>query len=394
MDERRNFVRLLGGGVVLAAGAAALATWWLHDDMPAAALEIWNGPGDEPDVRRRALAYAVTAPSAYNRQPWRVDLREPDAIVLYCDRERLLPETDPFGRQVVIGQGAFLELLVMALAQQGVAASVQLWPQGELPADPRQWGHLPVARLRLAGGGTPDPLFSQVLRRRTPKQRFDTARPVSAELLQGVTAAVPNGGSLRADGTVEMARVLPLRRVCLAAARVEITTPNTARENLRLLRVGPEEILAHRDGFSLNDPALRVAVALGRFDREVPAREGSRAFERTLALYADQASTAMGFTWISTAGNSRTDQLNAGRAYLRQQLRATDLGLGMHPMSQPLEEFAEMAAHHAAAHEMLLGLPPPRDARSRTLQLLCRIGYPMALVPPAPRRPLGEFALA
>ena len=158
--------------------------------------------------------------------------------------------------------------------------------------------------------------------------------------------------------------------------------------------MGPEEILAHRDGFSLNDPALRLAVALGRFDREVPAREGSRAFERTLALYADQASTAMGFAWLSTAGNSRTDQLNAGRAYLRQQLRATDLGLGMHPLSQPLEEFAQMAPHHVAAHEMLLGLPPPRDARGRTLQLLCRIGYPTALVPPAPRRPLGEFALA
>ncbi len=106
MDERRNFVRLLGGGVVVAAGAAALAAWWLNSDMPAAALEVWNGPGNEPDVRKRAVAYAVTAPTAYNCQPWLVDLREPDAIVVYCDRERVQPESDPFGRQVVIGHGA------------------------------------------------------------------------------------------------------------------------------------------------------------------------------------------------------------------------------------------------------------------------------------------------
>ncbi|WP_440533261.1 hypothetical protein [Variovorax sp. YR566] len=275
MDERRNFVRLLGGGVVVAAGAAALAAWWLNSDMPAAALEVWNGPGNEPDVRKRAVAYAVTAPTAYNCQPWLVDLREPDAIVVYCDRERVQPESDPFGRQVVIGHGAFIELLVMALAQQGVQASVQLWPQGELIGEPRHWPHIPVARLRLADGGVPDSLFAQVLRRRTPKQRFDLTRPVSADMLQGLTSVVPVGGMVSSAGTVEMARVLPLRRLCAAAARVELATPGTAMENLQLLRIGPQEILEHRDGFSVNDPALRIAVALGQFSRSTPAPEDS-----------------------------------------------------------------------------------------------------------------------
>jgi hypothetical protein len=391
MSERRNFVRLLGGGVVVAAGAAALATWWLHTDIPPAAIEIWNGPGKESDVRKRAVAYAVTAPTAYNCQPWLVDLREPDAIVLYCDRERLLPETDPFGRQVVIGHGAFIELLVMALAQHGMLASVQLWPQGELASEPRHWQHVPVARLRLSGGGAPDPLFAQVLRRRTPKQRFDIGRPVSPDMLQGLTAIASAGGTVQAGGTVDMARVRVLRKLCAAAARVEIATPGTALENLRLLRVGPQEILAHRDGFSLNDPALRVAVALGQFDRSTPAPEDSPSFRQALQVFEDQANTAMGFVWLSTHGNSRTDQIAAGRAYVRQQLRATDLGVGMHPMSQPLEEFAEMAPHHAAAHDLLLGTGPPRNARSPTLQMMCRLGYPMAPVPAAPRRALGDF---
>ncbi|NVM90016.1 Acg family FMN-binding oxidoreductase [Variovorax sp. SG517] len=394
MDERRNFIRLLGGGVVVAAGAAALATWWLNSDMPAAALEIWNGPGDEPDARKRAVAYAVTAPTAYNRQPWLVDLREPDAIVLYCDRERVQPETDPYGRQIIIGHGAFIELLVMALAQQGLQASVQLWPQGELSGEPRLWPHVPVARLRLAGGGVPDPLFAQVLRRRTPKQRFDLTRPVSADILQGLTSIASAGGMVNSAGTVDMARVQPLRKLCAAAARVELTTPGTAMENLQLLRVGPQEILAHRDGFSINDPALRIAVALGQFDRRAPASEDSLSFRRTLQLFEDQANTAMGFVWLSTRGNSRTEQIAAGRAYMRQQLRATDLGLGMHPMSQPLEEFAEMAPHRAAAHDMLLGSAFQGGAQGPTVQMICRLGYPMAPVPAAPRRALPGFMMA
>ncbi|WP_426391267.1 Acg family FMN-binding oxidoreductase [Variovorax sp. R-27] len=394
MDERRNFVRLLGGGVVVAAGAAALAAWWLNSDMPAAALEVWNGPGNEPDVRKRAVAYAVTAPTAYNCQPWLVDLREPDAIVVYCDRERVQPESDPFGRQVVIGHGAFIELLVMALAQQGVQASVQLWPQGELIGEPRHWPHIPVARLRLADGGVPDPLFAQVLRRRTPKQRFDLTRPVSADILQGLTSVVPVGGMVSSSGTVEMARVLPLRRLCAAAARVELATPGTAMENLQLLRIGPQEILEHRDGFSVNDPALRIAVALGQFSRSAPAPEDSPSFRQALQMFEDQAQTAMGFVWLSTRGNSRTEQIAAGRAHVRQQLRATDLGLGMHPMSQPLEEFAEMAPCRAVAHDLLLGTARPGDRHSPTVQMMCRLGYPMAPVPAAPRRPLGDFMTA
>ena len=36
----------------------------------------------------------------------------PDAITLYVDRERLLPETDPWFRQIVVSQGTFIEALV------------------------------------------------------------------------------------------------------------------------------------------------------------------------------------------------------------------------------------------------------------------------------------------
>jgi len=134
-----------------------------------------------------------------------------------------------------------------------------------------------------------------------------------------------------------------------------------------------------------------VPHALGQFDRSTPAPEGSPPFRQALQVFEDQAHTAMGFVWLSTHGNSRTDQIAAGRAHVRQQLRATDLGVGMHPMSQPLEEFAEMAPLHAAAHDLLLGTGAPRNARSPTLQMMCRLGYPMAPVPAAPRRALGEF---
>jgi hypothetical protein len=366
--------------------------WSLSPEFPAEAAEIWRGPGSEPDVRKRAIAYAVTAPNPHNRQPWLLDLRTPDSITLYCDVERLLPQTDPFGRQILIGHGAFLELLVMALAEQDVDAEVTLWPEGELPRALAQWSHRPIARLRLKPGARSDPLFAQVLSRHTPKMRFDAARPVAAQTLQKMVAAGAAPGVTSA-GTVDMARVRPLRALCLEAARIELLTPATVMESMRLMRVGPDEILLNRDGLSINGRAARVFSALGQFDRSQPPAAGSAAFQQALQMFDDYSSTAMGFVWLATARNGRTDQVQAGRAYVRQQLQATAMGLGVHPMSQALQEFPEMAVHYAAAHRALLDVAAPRGADDPTLQMMCRIGYPVAPALGTPRRPLAQFVI-
>jgi len=104
-------------------------------------------------------------------QPWIVDLSVADEITLYIDKTRLLPVTDPFNRQITIGCGAFLELLVMALAEfGGVSATTDLFPRGEAHPllDDR-----PLFRVRLASrGATRSPLFSQILNRRTNRGPF------------------------------------------------------------------------------------------------------------------------------------------------------------------------------------------------------------------------------
>ena len=92
---------------------------------PDEAVAAWQGPPAGADLRRWALGHAILAPNSHNRQPWLVDLREPDRITLFVDRERLLPETDPWFRQIVVSQGTFLEALVLALRERGVA------PQGD-----------------------------------------------------------------------------------------------------------------------------------------------------------------------------------------------------------------------------------------------------------------------
>ena len=73
---------------------------------------------------------------------------------------------------------------------------------------------------------------------------------------------------------------------------------------------------------------------------------------------------------------------------MRLQLKATELGLQMHPMSQAPQEFAEMKPFYDELHTRLVG----KSAQQETVQMFCRIGY-CAPQQHTPRRPVQGLVL-
>jgi nitroreductase len=393
--QRRNFIRLVGGGTITAATLTTTATLTgcAAGAFPDAAVEAWQGPGAEVDPRRRALAYAITAPNPHNLQPWLVDLRQPGMIVVRTDPQRVLAETDPYGRQILIGHGAFIELLVMALAKEGLESTVNLWPQSELPADLKAWDARAVAQIAISKPSTaaaPDALFDLILKRHTPKSDYDTARPVSSTILKALTDS-NTVANVTVGGTVDAGQLTAMRDLCWQSAQVELLTPRTYLESAKLLRIGPDEILNHRDGISINSAFVRFANAVGMVDRVAPLTDGSAAYKTAMGRFEGHSRSAMGFVWITTAGNTRSQQIEAGRAYMRMQLKATELGVGVHPMSQALQEFGEMRPHYEKVHQLVLGKSAPSTAADATVQMFCRLGYTASPPPATPRRPLERF---
>ena len=123
---------------------------------------------------------------------------------------------------------------------------------------------------------------------------------------------------------------------------------------------------------------LRLA---GLFNREIAMDRTSTAYLQAVEGLDQNANTAMAHMWLVTRTNTRMDQINAGRDWLRLNLAATEIGIGTQPMSQCLQEFPEMEGLYRQVHAMLA-------SDGGTVQMLARLGYGAA-VPPSPRWPLS-----
>lgn len=373
--KRRASLPLMGGGLVLAALPTLTAC---SSSLPDEALVAWKGPGAEPDVRKWILSYAILAPNSHNLQSWRVDIRQEGMIILYCDTSRLLPETDPFSRQIMMAQGTFLELLDLAAKERGFRAEISLFPQGEFA--PKAVDQRPVAQVRLIADASvvKDPLFAQILHRHTNREAYE-AKAVPAQAVAAIQAStvVPS----TTLGVVSQGELLLQHRaIAKEAWRIELITPRTILESYKVLRVGPAEISKHRDGISLNSPMVRTLVTLGLFDRSKAPAPDDTAVSGQIKDFNIKIDSTGAFFWLITDGNERKTQVNAGRSYARAQLAATAEGLVMHPLSQALQEYPEQAKPYADIHR-LLGADPSQ----RTVQMWARLGYAPA-VQASPRR--------
>lgn len=346
--SRRKALAIIGGGTILAASGAAAG--FLTTRTPKTALRPWSLAGQYGDPRRNALSYALLAPNPHNLQPWKVGLEGESRVTLWRDNSKALPETDPFDRQIIIGLGCFLEQLVLAAGAEGYACETYLFPEGERG---------PVATIDFSEGAKPDPLAAHILKRTSCKEPY-ADRPVPA--------ALANELELMADIHTDAAMVERLRQLTFDAWLVEATTPHTMQESIDVMRLGKAEINASPDGIDLGGPFMESLILTGILNREALSDPQSSGFQQGIKIYRDLLMNTPAYAVITSAGNTREDQIAAGRRWLRLNLATTGMGLALHPVSQALQEYPEMTEHYAAAHQLLA-------PKGYTVQMLGRLGY-------------------
>ena len=358
--SRRRTLALIGGGTILAAGAGGAV--WANTRSPSRALEPWQAAGEADDPRLAALSHAILAPNPHNLQPWMVGLEGTDTATLWRDPAKGLPMTDPADRQIVIGLGCFLEQARIAASMTGHAVETALWPDGS---------DGPVAAMRFASGAARDPLADAIMDRRSCKE------PFGPEALAGEDVAAL---AAEADRVVtDPAEVEAIKAITLEAWTIEAHTPRTMQESADLMRFGRREIEASPDGIDMGGPMLEGLHLAGLLDAESVVDPESAAFAEGARMYDEMLRATPAYAVI-TGPDGPADRIEAGRRYLRLNLAATSAGVSLHPVSQALQEFPEMARPYAAIHGMLA-------PDGGTVHMLVRAGYGPA-VPRTPRWPL------
>jgi hypothetical protein len=301
-------------------------------------------PAAEPTPIRQAIAFGLHAANPHNTQAWRLQLLSDSLARLFVDETRLLPETDPVTRQIHVGCGCFLETLALGAESVGRRAHINLLPEGDYA--PAEAGRRPLADILLlpgAGQQGAGELAAQIRRRRTSRL------PYTAGMGDGdFQAALALVGAATTDIALATEGVDALGGLFLRGMQAESSTRRTWEESRRWFRLGEDDSRARRDGLTLRASGLSgFSLWTAEHFGDLTSPEGwnaPRARDAYLSRFRAALDSTKSYVFFTTPANGLRDWVQAGRDFARFQLAAAHLGHFVQPVSQVLEEYAEVRA--------------------------------------------------
>jgi len=366
--KRRHFVTVAGGALAATAGAAFLLSD-RRNLVRADLLTAQFAPGLRPD-EAQILQLASLAPSGHNTQPWFVLRLEPYRWIIGNDRRKWLPAVDPEQRETILSLGAFLHNLEFAAGALGYACRWTLLATTN--QDER------VMEVQLVKGGAGDHASVETMQtrrtlragfRRDPLSLTDLAhlRGDEAEFIHYLPVTGKDAGYIDAQ-TIE-------------ANRLQSYRDPAQRELADWIRFSNSDARKQRDGLtpgSMEIAGMAGWVVRNFYDKADVLKPDFR--ERGIDQVRGEVAASAGWILITSNDASVASLLDTGRRMQRLFLKVRARGIGLHPMTQILEEVSTRQALPAA-----LGL-------SESVQFILRVGYVTAYPPPVSlRRPVAWF---
>lgn len=373
MLNRREFI--LGGlSAGLALGSASMisgCSGLKRADLPGKQATL--RPMKALDNRAESILYhASLAPSGHNSQPWRVRIEGSDSWIIEADEMRRLPCVDPENRELLLSMGAFVENMALAAGTVGLGTDIQVIARD---ATEREM----VRAVLYENRPTRYPL-QRITQRRTvkhgqlPKELTAVDVRALSESMRGHLFYFPRGSNHAAC----------MRDAAVDNYRIQAERDDAQRELVRWLRLNNQTARRHRDGLSTE--GMEITGFNGWLVRNFARpedflKESYR--QKGVDLMASLAGQGGGWMVITSRGESVADLIETGRRFQRMALLARERGIGIHPMTQTLEEKKGMAT-----------ITGNHDSRFLP-QFILRVGYLERYPQPVSlRRPVAWFVYA
>ncbi len=353
----------------------------------------WQGQNGEG--LRRPLHAGILAANPHNTQPWLFSA-DGDTITVWADRGRNLGTFDPYRREMYLGLGCAIANIQTAaylfdfIGQDALATGKLALSQPDTPIEVARIGLRRSSTLRdEAYTGIPAlrDMASAIGNRHTNRGAYLPEKTPPAEFLR--EWGKRGSGDTRIVFFTDKSARADMGGIIVKATEAIIADPQMSADSARWFRTGRREILAHRDGVTMDtaglSPLMRAAVKIA------PDVGASTADQSWLSMTRDiQAATAPVFGMLLVRDRLDIAQaLSAGRAWQQLHLSATVKGLAAQPMNQPVEMMDrnlmlgrkdEFGPALAKLHKMG-GWEPT---------FVFRMGYAESDALPSPRRPLSD----
>src|SRR5262245_47802589 len=316
-----------------------------------------------------ALALASLAPSGHNAQPWAVRVHAKERWRIGTEKSRWLPAVDPENREVMLSLGAFLENLAVAAGSCGYALEYEVTAHNAADSEIIDVG---LRKSAISSGEV-----EKIRQRRTVRDGQQT-KEIRPEDVDFITASV--------EGVRYFPRGSPqakyLEESTIEANRTQAYRDPAQVELAEWIRWSKSDANTYRNG--LTPASLEIQGLPGWFVAHFYDRSNvlSKRFRETsVQRVVELVRQGAGWLVLTSADPSVSSLIEAGRRVEQMWLRLRERSIGMHPMSQVLEETPWR-------HEVMtqLGMNQP-------VQFLLRVGYREKYPKPVSMRmPVDRFA--
>ena len=368
--NRRTFLKYGCAGLVSVALGSGIYSYIGLQDGHALRNAYREHPFDGlPDDAVRILYLASLAPSGHNTQPWRVRIRKAWQWSIGSQQACWLSAVDPDNRELLLSLGAFMENLSVAAGIYGYQAAFTITGQDGFSDN--------LVEVRLTPGIASGRSEKALCQRRTLRKGL-TRTPLKQDDLETL---IGNRKNVVSYYPLESQMGQFLGQLVLKANRVQTERYDARAELGEWIRWSDQDARTQGNGLTPDSMEMGgIAKWYAQYFMNKKSVHEAMFSEETIKLVQKQVENCAGWLLVRSQDSTVGALLETGRIVESIWLKARDIRIAVHPMTQPLEEAA-------CKKELIETMSGEGD-----IQFIIRLGYVNEY--PAPvsvRAPMEKF---